>query len=151
MDLFRPNAYISIGGNKYGFVIVDDFSLFTLVFFLRDKGETQEIFKKFARRAQNVFEVTIKKVRSEQSLETPTFKLFLMKKASSMSSQFHTLHNKMVLWRERTEHSLRPQERCLMNTRFQKRIFGWKCSTQYVKQLIACTSTSRGRKPPTCS
>ncbi len=29
MDLFGPVAYISIGGNKYGFVIVDDFSRFT--------------------------------------------------------------------------------------------------------------------------
>jgi hypothetical protein len=26
MDLFEPIAYISIGGNKYGLVIVDDFS-----------------------------------------------------------------------------------------------------------------------------
>jgi hypothetical protein len=29
MDLFGPIAYISIGGNKYGLVIVDDFSRFT--------------------------------------------------------------------------------------------------------------------------
>jgi hypothetical protein len=40
MDLFRPVAYISIGGSKYGLVIVDDFSRFTWVFFLSDKGET---------------------------------------------------------------------------------------------------------------
>ena len=39
VDLFRPNAYIRIGGNKYVFVIVDDFSHFTWMFFLRDKGE----------------------------------------------------------------------------------------------------------------
>jgi transposase InsO family protein len=29
MDLFRPVAYLSIGGSKYGLVIVDDFSRFT--------------------------------------------------------------------------------------------------------------------------
>jgi hypothetical protein len=29
MDLFEPIAYISIGGNKYGLVIIDDFSRFT--------------------------------------------------------------------------------------------------------------------------
>jgi len=40
MDLFGPNAYISIGGNKYGFVTVDHFSRFTWVFFLKDKSET---------------------------------------------------------------------------------------------------------------
>jgi hypothetical protein len=29
MDLFGPITYISIGGNKYGLVIVDDYSRFT--------------------------------------------------------------------------------------------------------------------------
>jgi hypothetical protein len=56
MDLFRPVAYISIGGSKFGLVIVDDFSCFTWVFFLSDKDETQEVLKKFMRRAQNEFE-----------------------------------------------------------------------------------------------
>ena len=37
MDLFGPVAYISIGGNKYGFVIVDDYSRFTWVFFCMTK------------------------------------------------------------------------------------------------------------------
>jgi hypothetical protein len=40
MDLFRPIAYLSIGGGKYGLVIVDDFSCFTWVFFLQDKSKT---------------------------------------------------------------------------------------------------------------
>jgi transposase InsO family protein len=69
MDLFGPNAYIRIGGNKYDFVIVDDFSRFTWVFFLKDKSETQGIFKKFSRRAQNEFEVKIKKVKSDNRTE----------------------------------------------------------------------------------
>jgi hypothetical protein len=34
MDLFGPVAYISIGGNKYDLVIIDDYSRFTWVFFL---------------------------------------------------------------------------------------------------------------------
>jgi hypothetical protein len=29
MDLFRPVSYHSIGGSKFGLVIVDDFSRFT--------------------------------------------------------------------------------------------------------------------------
>ena len=45
MDIFGPVAYISLGGNKYGFVIIDDYSRFTWVFFLRDKSEVQVIFK----------------------------------------------------------------------------------------------------------
>jgi IS30 family transposase len=62
-------SLISIGGNKYGLVIVDDISRFTWVFFLSDKGETQEILKKFIRRAQNEFDLKIKKVRSDYGTE----------------------------------------------------------------------------------
>ena len=69
MNLFGPVAYISIGGNKYGLVIVDDYSRFTWVFFLHDKSEVQETFKKFAKRAQNEFETKIKKVRSDNDTE----------------------------------------------------------------------------------
>jgi hypothetical protein len=49
MDLFGPITYISIDSNKYGLVIVDDYSHFTWVFFLQDKSETQEVLKKFLR------------------------------------------------------------------------------------------------------
>src|SRR5579859_2165350 len=69
MDLFGPVAYISIGGNKYGLVIVDDYSRFTWVFFLSDKSQVQEKVKAFIRRAQNEFEVKIKKVRSDNESE----------------------------------------------------------------------------------
>jgi transposase InsO family protein len=69
MDLFGLVAYISIGGNKYDFVIVDDYSRFTWVLFLHDKSEVQDTFKKFAKRAQNEFETKIKKVRSDNGTE----------------------------------------------------------------------------------
>jgi hypothetical protein len=45
MELFGSVAYISIGGNKYGLVIIDDYSHFTWVIFLQDKSETQEVLK----------------------------------------------------------------------------------------------------------
>jgi hypothetical protein len=41
MDLFGPIAYISIIGNKYDLVIIDDYSHLTWVFLLQDKSETQ--------------------------------------------------------------------------------------------------------------
>ena len=69
MDLFGPITYISIGGNKYGLVIVDDYSCFTWVFFLHDKSEVQGIVKKFIRRVQNEFELKIKNIRSDNGSE----------------------------------------------------------------------------------
>jgi transposase InsO family protein len=69
MDLFGPVAYISIGGNKYDLVIVDDYSRFTWVFFLQDKSETHEVLKKFLRRAQNEFDAKVNKIRSDNNTE----------------------------------------------------------------------------------
>jgi transposase InsO family protein len=69
MDLFGPIAYISIGGGKYYLVIVDDYSRFTWVFFLQEKSQTQETLKRFLRRAQNEFELRIKKIRSDNRTE----------------------------------------------------------------------------------
>jgi hypothetical protein len=69
MDLFGPVAYISIDGNKYGLVIVDDYSRFTWVFFLQDKIETQEVLKKFLRMTQNEFDAKVKKIRSDNDSE----------------------------------------------------------------------------------
>jgi transposase InsO family protein len=69
MDLFRPTTYTSIGGNKYGFVIVNDFTRYTWVFFLVDKSDVFDIFKKFIKRVQNEFKTKIKKVRSDNGSE----------------------------------------------------------------------------------
>jgi hypothetical protein len=69
MDIFGPVDYVSIGGNKYGFVIVDDYSRYTWVFFMKDKSKVHEIFKKFSARAQNEFDLKIKRVRSDNGTE----------------------------------------------------------------------------------
>ena len=69
MDLFGSVAYLSIGDNKYGLVIVDDYSRFTWVFFLHDKCQVQENVKIFVRRAQKESGVPIKKVRSDNGTE----------------------------------------------------------------------------------
>jgi transposase InsO family protein len=69
MDLFGLIAYISIGGNKYGLIIVDDYSRFTWVFFLQDKSKTQEVLKKFLRMTQNEFDDKVKKIKSDNNTE----------------------------------------------------------------------------------
>jgi hypothetical protein len=74
IDLFDPVAYISIGGNKYDLVVVDDYSRFTCMFFLQNKSETQEVLKKFLRRAQNEFDAKVKKLRSDNGTEFKTLK-----------------------------------------------------------------------------
>jgi hypothetical protein len=39
MDLFGPTTYTNIGGTKYGFMIMDDFTRYTWVFFLVDNND----------------------------------------------------------------------------------------------------------------
>jgi transposase InsO family protein len=65
MDLFGPITYISIADNKYGLIIVDDYSRFTWLFFLQDKKWNTRGTKKILRMAQNEFEYKIKKIRSD--------------------------------------------------------------------------------------
>jgi transposase InsO family protein len=69
IDLFGTITYTSIGGNKYDFVIVDDFTRYTWVAFLVDKSDVFATFKTFIKRVQNEFETTIKKVRSDNKSE----------------------------------------------------------------------------------
>jgi transposase InsO family protein len=69
MDLFCLVTYISIGDNKYDLIIVNDYSHFTWVFLLQDKSETQEVLKKFLRRAQNEFDAKVKKISSDNGTE----------------------------------------------------------------------------------
>ena len=44
MDLFGPTKTKSLSGNHFFFVLVDDFSRFTWVFFLEHKDEAFHIF-----------------------------------------------------------------------------------------------------------
>jgi transposase InsO family protein len=69
IDLFGPITYKSLGENIYRLVIVDDYSRYTWTFFLHDKSKVAACFKKFAKRAQNEFEVKIKKIRSDNGKE----------------------------------------------------------------------------------
>jgi hypothetical protein len=90
MDLFGPTIYTSIGGNKYGFVIVDDFTRYTWVFFFVDKNDVFDIFKKFIKRVQNEFEII------EVSLETQELMSYVMSLESSINFQPSIHLNPMV-------------------------------------------------------
>ncbi|KAJ9555797.1 hypothetical protein OSB04_010411 [Centaurea solstitialis] len=50
MDLFGPTNVMSIGKKSYCLVIVDDYSRFTWVYFLRTKDETSGLIKPFVTR-----------------------------------------------------------------------------------------------------
>jgi transposase InsO family protein len=124
MDLFGPVTYVSIGGNKYGLVIVDDYSRFTWVFFVYDKSEVQRKVKTFIRRAQREFGLPIKKVRSDNGTEfhNTNVEEFLDDEGikHEFSSPYTPQQNGVV---ERKNHTLVDMARTiLMSTRLQTTI-----------------------------
>ncbi|KAK2423598.1 cysteine-rich RECEPTOR kinase [Trifolium repens] len=52
MDLMGPMQVESLGGKKYAFVVVDDFSRYTWVNFIREKSDTFDIFKTLSTQVQ---------------------------------------------------------------------------------------------------
>jgi len=49
MNIFGPSRTMSLGGNYYALVIVDDFSRFTWTLFLESKSDAYSAFKKLAK------------------------------------------------------------------------------------------------------
>jgi len=49
MDLFGPSRTMSLGGNYYDLVIVDDYSRFTWTLFIATNDEVYHVFKRFAK------------------------------------------------------------------------------------------------------
>src|ERR1044072_7979031 len=68
-DLFGPVKTASINGKKYGLVIVDDYSRWTWVKFLRSKDESHSVFSIFCTQVQNEKNCKIVKVRSDHGGE----------------------------------------------------------------------------------
>nr|GEY41762.1 retrovirus-related Pol polyprotein from transposon TNT 1-94 [Tanacetum cinerariifolium] len=65
MDLFGPSIVRSYGGNHYTLVIVDDYSMYTLTRFLKDKIEAFDQFEIFIKKIQNQLGYTIVSIRTD--------------------------------------------------------------------------------------
>ena len=73
MDLFGPNDIASLNGKKYCYVLVDDYSRFTWVYFLAKKSETFDSFTIFAKLVQNEKNFSIVAIRSDHGGEFENF------------------------------------------------------------------------------
>ena len=66
MDLMGPTRTVSLCGNLYMLVIVDDFSRFTWITFLKEKSETFANFHRIALKLQNEKDTSTTKIRSDR-------------------------------------------------------------------------------------
>ncbi|GJW46618.1 putative ribonuclease H-like domain-containing protein [Tanacetum coccineum] len=69
MDLCRPMRVESINGKKYILVVVDDYTRFGWVRFLRTKDETPEVIKKFIILTQHALNATVRYLRTDNGTE----------------------------------------------------------------------------------
>ncbi|GFP88199.1 retrovirus-related pol polyprotein from transposon tnt 1-94 [Phtheirospermum japonicum] len=69
MDLMGPLEVESLGGKRYVLMIVDDFSCFTWVEFLKEKYEAFKAFKNLAKKLCVRFGVSIGRIRSDHGKE----------------------------------------------------------------------------------
>ena len=81
IELFGPVSTASIYGCKYGMVIVDDYSRWSWVKFLKSKNDSYDVFSNFCIQIQSEKELKILKVRSDhgREFENEPFELFCEK------------------------------------------------------------------------
>nr|GEW22919.1 reverse transcriptase domain-containing protein [Tanacetum cinerariifolium] len=75
MDLFGPVKPQTISHNKYTLVIVDEYSRYTWVFCLKKKSDTTDSIISFIKKMENLNEVKVKKLRSNNETEFRNLKL----------------------------------------------------------------------------
>ncbi len=88
MDLFGPIRTRSLGGKQYCFVIVDDYSRFTWVFFLAHKSDTCGVFIPFAHRVQKEKGACISSIRSDCGKEFINHDMISFCESSGISHNF---------------------------------------------------------------
>ncbi|GJV75153.1 retrovirus-related pol polyprotein from transposon TNT 1-94 [Tanacetum coccineum] len=69
MDLCGPMRVASVNGKKFIFVIVDDYSRFTWVKFLRSKDEAPDFIIKFLKMIQLRLKVLVRRIRTDNGTE----------------------------------------------------------------------------------
>lgn len=75
MDIIGPTLVEGMGGKRYYLVMVYDYSRYTWVYFIREKSNTFEHFKKICNQIKNEKGYSITKVRSDHEKEFNNSKL----------------------------------------------------------------------------
>jgi transposase InsO family protein len=69
MDLMGPMQVESLGGKRYAFVMVDDYSRYTWVSFIREKSDAFEAFKELCLQIQREKASNVVRIRTDHGKE----------------------------------------------------------------------------------
>ena len=88
MNLMGPMQVESLGGKKYAYVVVGDFSRYTWISFIREKSETFEVFKDLCQRLQREKESHVIRIRSDHGKEFENNKFAYFCSSEGISHEF---------------------------------------------------------------
>ncbi|KAJ9544166.1 hypothetical protein OSB04_023873 [Centaurea solstitialis] len=120
MDLFGPVNVQSIAGKKYTLVIVDEYSRYTWVFFLRSKSDAPEEIIMFVRKMERLNNLTVRSIRSDHGTEfkNSTLETFFDQKATR--SRLSEANLATQFWVEAVNTACYTQNRSLIVKRFRR-------------------------------
>ena len=97
MDLFGLTKIKSLGENRFVFILVDDFSRITWVFFLEHKDQALSYFNIFQKRVEKEKSFSILRIRSDRVVNSLTTLLSLIVKKMELGKNYLVLelHNKI--------------------------------------------------------
>ena len=91
MDLFGPVNVSSLGGKKCTLVIVDEFSRYTWVFFLRSNSDATEEIINFVKKMENLNGQLVHMIRSDHGIEFKNSVLEAFCEDKGISQNFSTV------------------------------------------------------------
>ncbi|GJT28876.1 retrovirus-related pol polyprotein from transposon TNT 1-94 [Tanacetum coccineum] len=127
MDLCGPMRVALVNGKKYILVIVDDFSRFTWVYFLRSKDETPEIIKKFIAQAQLNYKAKVCKIWTDNGTEFKNATLKAYYEKLGIMQQFSIARTPQQNGAEAVATACFTQNRSIINTRHNKTPYELLC------------------------
>lgn len=88
IDLMGPSRTESLGGKKYILVMVDNFTKYSWIEFLRENSKTLDVIKILYKKFQNKQEKSIVRIRSDRGREFENFSLERFCDEEGISQEF---------------------------------------------------------------
>nr|GEU60905.1 retrovirus-related Pol polyprotein from transposon TNT 1-94 [Tanacetum cinerariifolium] len=119
MDLYGPMRIASINGKWYVLVIVDDYSRYTWVHFLRSKDEAPKVIITFLKRITVLLQSPVIIIRSDNNTE---FKNQVLKEYFDTAARTMMIFSRapLFLWAEAIATACFTQNRSIIHRRFNK-------------------------------
>ncbi|GJY04702.1 retrovirus-related pol polyprotein from transposon TNT 1-94 [Tanacetum coccineum] len=124
MDLFGPISPMSVNHKKYTLVIVDEYSRYTWVYFLRKMSQAAKMIMSFIKMVENQNDVKVKQIKINNGTEFKNFEIETERKNRTLIEAARTMVNSSVLsknlWTEAVRISCYTQNRSIIVKRHDR-------------------------------